>query len=85
MMCHEMSAVSQFVSFLSDFAGGIPEVWNVWFRREGTTLHGARDVSVGAGAAESAFPMPWPARQVKNIYRSADLSTILHAVYITHM
>lgn len=45
-------------SFLSDFAGGIPEVWNVWFRREGTTLHGARDVRVGAGAAESAFPMP---------------------------
>ena len=85
MICHEMSAVSQFVSFLSDFAGGIPEVWNVWFRREGTTLHRALDVNVGAGAAESAFPMPWPARQVKNIYRSAGFSTILHAVYITHM
>lgn len=45
-------------SFLSDFAGGIPEVRNVWLRREGTLLDGARDVCIITGAAESALPMP---------------------------
>ena len=67
MKCHEMSVVSQ--SFLSDFAGGIPEVRNSWLRGKGTLLHGARDVGVGTRAAEAARPMPWPGRN----YRSTGL------------
>ena len=63
-----MCVVSDFWSFLSDFAGGIPEVQNVWLRREGTLLDGARDVCIITGAAESALPMPWPARQVENMH-----------------